>query len=73
MKADANLLKMVWECSGLMVSRWKIQHPSDTEDEQAVGLTSEDKAESLEAAPGVARHCFCGPPVLEAQPALAPP
>ena len=72
-KADDNLLKSVWECSSLKVSRWKVQHPSDTEDEQAVGLTSKDEAESLEAAPGVARHHFGGSPVPEVQPAPALP
>ena len=72
-KADSNLLKMVWECSNLKVSQWKIQHPSDTEDEQTVGLTSEDEAEGLEAAPRVTRCSFGGPPILEAQPVLAPP
>ena len=72
-KADSNLLKMVWECSDLKVSWWKIQHPSNTEDEQTIGLTSEDEAECLEAAPGVARHSFGGPPIPEAQPAPALP
>ena len=72
-KADSNLLKMVWECSDLKVSQWKIQHPSDTEDEHTVGLTSEDEAEGLEAAPGVTRHSFGGPPIPEAQPALVLP
>ena len=32
-KADRALLKSVWECSEIKVSGWKIQHPSDTEDE----------------------------------------
>ena len=73
MKADSNLLKLVWECSDLKVSWWKIQHLSDTEDKQTVGLTSADEAEGLEAAPRVARCHFGGPPILEAQPALAPP
>ena len=50
-KADSKLLKMVWECSDLKVSRWKILHPSDTEDKHTVGLTSENEAEGLEAAP----------------------
>ena len=57
----------------LKVSQWKVQHPSDTEDKQAIGLTSEDEAESLEAAPGVARCHFGGPPIPEAQPAPALP
>ena len=41
-KADSNLLKMVWECSDLKVSRWKMLHPSNTEDKCTIGLTSED-------------------------------
>ena len=68
-KADSKLLKMVWECSDLKVSWWKILHPSNTEDECTIGLTSEDEAEGLEAAPGVTRCSFGGPPTLEAQPA----
>ena len=35
----------------MKVSRWKIEHPSDTEDERNVGLSSEDEAEGLETAP----------------------
>ena len=53
--ADANLLKLVLECSILKVSKWKVEHPSDTEDETLVGLSSEDEAEGLAAVPGVAR------------------
>ena len=41
--ADSSLLKSVLECSRLMASNWKDQHPSDTEDEVAVGLSSEDE------------------------------
>ena len=53
--ANANLLKLVLECSILKVSRWKVEHPSDTEDETLVRLSSEDEAEGLDAVPGVAR------------------
>ena len=53
--ADVNLVKSVLECSLLKVSRWKVEHPSDTEDETLVGLSSEDEAEGLDAIPGVAR------------------
>ena len=53
--ADANLLKSVLECSVLKVSRWKVEYPSDTEDETLVWLSSEDEAEGLDAIPGVAR------------------
>ena len=51
----------------------EILHPSDTEDDHAVGLSSEDEAEGLESTPGVSRHSFGGPPTLEAQPAPVPP
>ena len=69
MRADRDLLKSIWECSEMKVSRWKILHPSDTEDEQNVGISSEDEAEGFEAAPGVARRGSGRPAALEAQPA----
>ena len=72
-KADDKLLKSVWECSNLKVSQWKMNHPSDTEDKQAIGLTSEDEAESLEAAARVARCRFGGSLIPEAQPSLVLP
>ena len=62
----------MWECSDIKLSRWKIAHPSDTEDERNVGLSSEDEAEGLEAAPGVARRGTGGPAAPEPQPALVP-
>ena len=57
----------------MKVSRWKVDHHSDTEDDKAFGLSSEDEAEGLPATPGVARHRFGGPapvPVLP-EPCLA--
>ena len=54
------------------MSRWKIAHPSDTEDERKVGLSSEDEAEGLETAPGVARRGTGGPAAPEPQPAPVP-
>ena len=72
MKADRDLLKSVWECTELKASPWKILHPSDTEDEPNVGISSEDEAEGMEAAPGVARRGSGWPAVPEPQPALAP-
>ena len=62
----------MWECSDIKVSRWKIAHPSNTEDERDVGLSSEDEAEGLEAAPGVARRGTGGPATPEPQPAPVP-
>ena len=44
------------ECSILKVSRWKLEHPSDTEDETLVRLSSEDEAEGLDAIPRVTRQ-----------------
>ena len=55
------LLKSVLECLVLKVSRWKVDHHSDTKDDEVVGLSSEDEAKGLPAAPGVARHRFGGP------------
>ena len=52
------------ECSALKVSSWKVGHPSDTEDETLVGLSSEDEAEGLVALPGVARWRSSGPAVV---------
>ena len=41
--------------------QWKHGHPSDTEEDPAVGLSSEDEAADLAPEPGVARHRFGGP------------
>ena len=38
-----------------------MDHPSDTEDDITVGLSSEDEVEGLAASHGVARHSFGGP------------
>ena len=59
--ADASLLKSVLECSVLEVSRWKVEHLTDTKDDVMVGLTSEDEAEGLPTTLGIARHWFGGP------------
>ena len=56
----------------MKVSQWKILHPSDTEDERNVGISSKDKAEGLEVAAGVARHGSGVPAAPEVQPAPAP-
>ena len=55
MLADHDNLKSILECSQLMMSKWKRDHPSDTEDETLVGLTSEDEAEGMDWCEGVAR------------------
>ena len=56
--ADQDLLKSVLECSALMVSCWKVEHPLDIEDNITIRLSSEDEAVGLDAAPRVARHSF---------------
>ena len=53
--ADEDLLKSVLECSDLLVSLWKRDHPSDTEDDELVRLFSKDEAEGLATKPQVAR------------------
>ena len=58
---DRDLLKSVLECSELVTSLWKCGHPSDTEEDPAVRLSSEDEAAGLEPKPRVARHRFGGP------------
>ena len=54
--ADEDLLRSVLEYSTLQISHWKVDHPSDTEEEAVVGLSSEDEVEGLEPTPGVARY-----------------
>ena len=66
--ADSDLLKMVLECSELVNSLWKPGHPSDTEEDPAVGLSSEDEVAGLEPEPRVARHSFRGLPLQGLQP-----
>ena len=70
--ADEDLLKSVLECSELMVSRWKVDHPSDTEEDITVRLSSEDEVEGLAASPGVARCSFSGPAAAPREVPAAP-
>ena len=52
---DHDNIKSILECSPLTMSKWKHNHPLDTEDEILVGLTSEDEAEGMDWCEGVAR------------------
>ena len=70
--ANEDLLKSVLECSELIVLRWKVDHPSDTEEDITVGLSSEDEAEGLAASPGIARHSFGGPAATPTEVLAAP-
>ena len=56
MTADTDLMKSVLEMSRLLMSPYKAEHPSDTEDGLEVGLSSEDEVEGLPADPGRARR-----------------
>ena len=49
-------IKSILECSPLSISKWKHNHPSDTKDENLVGLMSEDEAEGMGWCEGVARQ-----------------
>ena len=55
MLADHDNLKSILECSQLMMSKWKHDHPSDTEDETLVSLMYEDEAEGMDWCERVAR------------------
>ena len=54
--ADEDNVKDVLLTSPLMVSWYRKEHPSDTEDEGDVGLLSEDEAEGLDPEAGVAQR-----------------
>ena len=55
-KADRNLIKDVLTCRPLVESIYKSRHPDDTDDPNAVGLSSEDEAEDLGEVLGVSRR-----------------
>ena len=71
--ADEDLLKSVLECSDLVVSTWKRDHPSNTKGDVLVVLSSEDEAEGLATEPWVARKGAGGPAAVPAEvPAAVP-
>ena len=55
-KADRNLIKDVLTCRPLVESIYKSRHPDDTDDPDAVSLSSEDEAENLGEVLGVSRR-----------------
>ena len=55
-KADRNLIKDVLTCRPLVESIYKSRHADDTDDPDAVGLSSEDEAEDLGEVLGVSRR-----------------
>ena len=70
---DEDLLKSVLEYSNLVLSSWKRDHPSNTEDGVLVRLSSEDEAESLATQPRVARRGVSAPAAVPVEvPAAVP-
>ena len=55
-KADRNLIKDVLTCRPLVESIYKSRHADDTDDPDAVSLSSEDEAEDLGEVLGVSRR-----------------
>ena len=55
-KADRSLIKDVLTCRPLVESIYKSRHPDDTDDPDAIGLSSEDEAEDLGEVLGVSRR-----------------
>ena len=55
-KADRDLVKDVLTCCPLVESVYKGRHPDDTDDPEAVGLSSEDEAEDMGEVLGVSRR-----------------
>ena len=55
-KADRNLIKDVLTCHPLVESIYKSRHPDDTDDPEAVSLSSEDEAEDMGEVLGVSRQ-----------------
>ena len=54
--ADEDNVKDVLLTSPLLVSWYRKEHPSDTEDKGDVGLSSEDEAKGLDREAGVAQR-----------------
>ena len=68
MIADVDLMKSVLEMSRLLMSPYKAEHPSDTEDGLDVGLSSEDEVQGLPADPGRACRGIMTGPALTPEP-----
>ena len=70
-KADEDLSKYVLECSRLSHTLWKHRFPQDTEDEAAVGISSEDEANSMPLVDHQARRAVRPTPAAPTPPAAA--
>ena len=70
-KADEDLSKYVLECSRLSRMLWKHHFPQDTEDEAAVGISSEDEADGMPLVDHQVRRAVRPTPAAPAPPAAA--
>ena len=72
-KADEDLNKYVLECSRLGHTLWNHCFPQDTEDEAAIGISSEDKADGMPLVDHQVRRAVRPMPAVPAPPRAAPP
>ena len=70
-KADEDLSKYVLECSRLSCMLWKHHFPQDTEDEAAVGISSEDEVDGMPLVDHQVRRTVRPTPAAPAPPAAA--
>ena len=61
-RANRELVKDVLTCRPLESSAYKSHHPDDTDDQNVVGMSSEDEAEGMEDILGVSRRLNKLPP-----------
>ena len=55
-RANRDLIKDVLTCQLLVASTYKERHPDDTDDPEAVGVSSEDEVEGMEEVLGISRR-----------------
>ena len=72
-KADEDLNKYVLECSRLGCTLWKHCFPQDTEDEAAIGISSEDEVDGMPLVDHQVRRAVRPTPAVPAPPRAAPP
>ena len=70
-KADEDQSKYVLECSRLSCMLWKHRFPQDTEDESAVGISSEDEADGMPLVDHQVRRAVRPTPAAPTPPAAA--
>ena len=55
-RANRELVKDVLTCQPLVASTYKERHPDDTDDPEAVGVSSEDEVDGMEEVLGISRR-----------------